>query len=125
MIFRVGTEELFKHRVQVILEPGLVLRTRQVTTRFVYVERRIPRDVRRDHTVEDFHQTIPVGLAPEVAGVAEAVHFVVVVVARRKVLPAVHNRGVGDAVPVLDAGCAELDVVPRVGLGDCRVMRRA
>ena len=59
------------------------------------------------------------------AGVAEAIGFVVVVVAGGEILHAVVDRGVGDAVPVLDAGGAELDIVPGVGFFHAHVMRDA
>ena len=49
------------------------------------------------------------------AGVAEAIGLVVVVIGGREILhPALDGR-VGNAVPVLDAGGTELDIVPGIG----------
>src|ERR1039458_6100343 len=62
------------------------------------------------------------GLAPQVAGVAEPVGLVVVVVAGGEALHAALDGRIRDAVPVLDAGGAELDVVPGVGLFDAGVV---
>ena len=59
------------------------------------------------------------------AGVAEAVRLIVVVVARRETLHAALDGRVGNAVPVLDAGGAEVDVVPGVGLFHAHVVRHA
>src|SRR5580704_6673135 len=56
------------------------------------------------------------------AGVAEPVGFIVVVIGGGKILAATLDGGIGDAVPVLDTGGAELDVVPGVGLFDAGVM---
>ena len=66
-----------------------------------------------------------IGFAPEMARPAKAIRLVVVVVVRRKALHAVEDRGVGNAVPVLDARRAEVDVVPGVRLFDADVVRDA
>ena len=121
----VRLEVLFQRGMQVFGEPGLVLRALQVAAGLVDVERRHPRDVRLHHAVEHLAEPLRIGFAPQVAGVAEAVGLVVVVVARGKALHAALDGRVRNAVPVLDAGGAELDVVPGVGLFDAGVVRDA
>src|ERR1700693_4639247 len=56
------------------------------------------------------------------AGVAEAVGFIVVVIGGGKILAAALDGGIGNAVPVLDSGGSELDVVPGVGLFNAGMM---
>src|ERR1035437_4213103 len=121
----IGLEVVLERGMEVVLEPGLGLRALEVTARFIDVERRHPGDVGAHHRGEHGVEQLGVGLAPEPARPAEAVGLVEVVVFARKVLAAVGNGGVGNAVPVLDAGGAELDVVPRVGLFDADVVRDA
>ena len=75
--------------------------------------------------LQHFGEALGIGLAPEMAGVAEAIGLVVVVVGGGEILYAVFDGGVGDAVPMFDAGGAEMNVVPRVGLFHAGVMRDA
>ncbi len=76
-----------------------------------------------DHEVEHLGELRPVQVVLQVqlAGAAEAVHLVVRVVVGRKRLDAV-ERGVGDAVEMLDRRDPQLGVIPGVGLldGDVR-----
>ena len=121
----VRLEILCQRRVQILGEPGLILGALQIAAGLVDVERGHPGDVRLHHAVEHLAEALRVGFAPQVAGVAETVGLVVVVVSGREVLPAALDGGVRNAVPVLDAGGAELDVVPGVGLFDAGVVRDA
>ena len=108
--------------MQVIGEPRLGLRALQVAARLVDVHRRHPRNVRLHHSIQHFQQPLGIGLAPKPSGITESVRLVVVVVGRREVLHPVFDCGVGDAIPVLDAGRSELDVVPRGRLFHANVM---
>src|ERR1022692_1051241 len=118
----VRPEILFQHGVQILGEPGLVLRALQVAAGPVDIQGRYPGDVRLHHAVEHLAEAFRVGLAPQVAGVAEPVGLVVVVVSGGKALYAAFDGRVRDAVPVLDAGSAEFNVVPGVGLFDAGVV---
>src|SRR5438132_4528862 len=100
--------------MQIIPEPRLVLRALQIPARLIDVERRHPRNVRRDHSVENLGELRGIGLAPNAAGVAKTVDFIAVVVARREMLRSVGESGVRNPVPVLDAPRAEAYVVPSV-----------
>src|SRR5687768_471459 len=62
-------------------------------------------------------------LAPQAAGVPEAVDLVVVVVCSGEILNAFVECRVGNPIPVLDARRAEADVVPCICLFDSSVMR--
>ncbi len=112
---RVGLEVGHHLRERVVGEPGLRARAREIAVRLVDGERRIPGDVVRDHRVDHRRETRRIRLTPEVPGPAEAVELVVVAVLRGKVLPA-GDRGVGDAVPVLDRAHAEPHGVERLEL---------
>src|SRR5579872_2287472 len=59
------------------------------------------------------------------SGVSKAVCLVVVVISRGKILAPALDGGVGNAVPMLDAGRSELDVIPGIGLFDSGVMSDA
>ena len=111
--------------MEILREPGLRPGALQVAARLVDVERRNPGDAGRRHSVEHLREQLGLGLAPEAPRIAEPVGLVVVVVAGGEVLDLAFDRGVGDAVPVLDAGRAELDVVPGVGLLHSGVVRDA
>ena len=102
-----------------------MLRPLQVAAGLIDVERRHPGHVRLDHPVEHRVERSRIGFAPELARPAEAIHLVGVVVRGREVLYAIEQRGIGNAVPVLDAGGAELDVIPRIRLVDAGVVRDA
>src|SRR5262249_59045200 len=67
---------LLQRGMQVVVEPRLVLRAREVAARLVDRERRIPRDFLLDHQVDDLVQLLGIGLRVELAGAAEAVDLV-------------------------------------------------
>ena len=110
---------LLERRMQVVRVPGQVLRVDQIARRLVGGHRRAPRDAFRHHVVEQLRELglVEVRLRVELAGAAEAVNLVGVVHLRRKVLDAV-ERGVGDAVEVLDAVDADVDEIARGRFAD-------
>src|SRR6266581_2791165 len=59
------------------------------------------------------------------SGPPKTIDLISIVVARWKILDAILDGRIGNSVPVLDARCAEVDVVPRVGLFDADVVRDA
>src|SRR4051794_30761467 len=115
VVLWVGAEIFFERGMQILTEPRLVLSAVQIAAGFIDIESRNPVDVGFDHSSENVLQSLWISLAPEVAGVTEAVGFVVVVVAGGKVLNTFGDGGVRNAVPVLDAAGAETDVVPGIG----------
>src|SRR5690349_17762817 len=109
--------------MQIVLEPRLILCTHEVAARFINVERWDPRDLVRDHAVENHHQAIVIRLAPQMAGITKAVDFVVVIVRGRKSLHPIPDGSVRYSIPVLDARRTEPYVVPCVRFGDPCMMR--
>ena len=113
--------EMFEHlRQRVVAHPRLIACARDVAVGVVDREGRVPRDLVRDHRVEHGGEPRRIGLSPEVAGPAEAVEFVVVVVRLGPVLPAT-DGGVGNAVPVLDGAHAPACRIEGVGVLDLHV----
>ena len=86
----------------------------RIARRLVRGHRRAPADVLGHHVVEQLRQlrVVEVRLDVQLAGAAEAVDFVREIHVRREILDPV-ERGVGDAVEVLDAVHAVVDEVAR------------
>lgn len=118
VVIGIGGKKLFEGGVEVLLEEGLSLIAEEIAGGFVDIEGGAPGDVGLDHGIEEESEFGGVCLAEEMTGVAEAVDFVLVVEGGGKVLDAVGEGGIGDAIPVFDGSCAVLDVVRGIGFGD-------
>lgn len=82
----------------------------------------VPSDVCIDHALQDVVEHGRICLAPQAAGVAKAIDLVVGVVIRRKILSTAGDSCIRNAVPMLDAGRAKLDVIPRIRFLDADVV---